>query len=191
MDAAVLLAELLFVDRDRRHSFEAGLRQLSQDLTVLVPSWLAMAVDLVRLRCEIPVFSSAEADKTDLVRASLAVSLTVVDPGDRLILRAGDAGAFAPLADQLAGRPGPGQPTILVDQHLTWPLVPTGGSLAAALGDLRAVNQGIGILIDQGLPPEAARQELQRRADDADVSIDVMSRFLRTSVAQPAEPEGH
>ena len=191
MDAAVLLAELLFVDHDRRHSLEAGLRQLSRDLTVLVPSWLAVSIVLVRLGCEVPVCSSARADKTDLVRASLAVSLTVVGPGDRLILRAGDAGAFAPLADHLAGRLGPGQTVIVVDQHLAWPLVLPGEALAAALGDLRAVNQGIGILIDQGLPPEAGRQELQRRADDADVSIDVISRFLLASVAQPAAPEGH
>ena len=95
-----------------------------------------------------------------------------------LILRAAEEGVFLFLADDLTGLLRPGYPPIEVDRHPSWPPVVTGESLAASLADLNPVNQGIGILLDPGLPPEAARRELQYRADDADVTIGAASRRL-------------
>lgn len=75
-----------------------------------------------------------------------------------------------------------------MDGHLSWSSIMTGEGLAASLGDLSAVNQGIGVLLDRGLPPEAARRELQRRADDADTTIGDASRSLLANLAPRAEP---
>ena len=189
MNAAAALAQHLQVlsgDPVRGDWLAVGLSRLGADLTVAVPSLLAVSFLLVGCGGEIPVSIPAGAADTAAVLASLAVPLSAAE--DMLLLRAGEEGAFLLLADDLDGLLGHGHPPIEVDGHLSWPSIMTGEVLAASLGDLSAVNQGIGVLLDRGLPPEAARRELQRRADDADTTVGDASRSLLANLAPRAEP---
>jgi hypothetical protein len=191
VDAVAALSQHLRVlsgNPERGDRLMAGMSQLAADLTVAVPSLLAVSIVLVRCGGEVPVSIRAGAADSAAVLASLAVPLPAAEPADVLVLRAGEAGAFLLLADDLDGMLGPGQPPIEVDRHLSWPSALTGESLAASLADLAAVDQGIGVLLARGLPPEAGRRELQRRADDAGVAIGAASRSLLESLAPPAEP---
>ena len=191
MDAAAALAQHLqglSGDPARGDWLAVGLSRLGADLTVAVPSLLAVSFLLVGCGGEIPVSIPAGAADTAAVLASLAVPLSAAEHGDMLLLRAGEEGAFLLLADDLDGLLGHGHPPIEVDGHLSWPAIMTGEGLAASLGDLSAVNQGIGVLLDRGLPPEAARRELQRRADDADTTIGDAGRSLLANLAPRAEP---
>jgi hypothetical protein len=191
VDITESLAEQLRIlggDPDRGDRLAAGLSQLGRDLAVAVPSCLAVSIILVRLGGEITVSALAPAADSAAVLASLAVPLSAGEPGDSLVLRAGEAGAFLLLADDLDGLLGAGHPPIDVDRHLSVPPIGTGASLAAGLADLRAVNQGTGVLIDRGLPPEAAHRELQRRAHDANTSVGVASRALLASLSPRAGP---
>jgi hypothetical protein len=171
------------------HRLTAGLSRLGAEVAGAVPSCLAVSIVPAGLGAEISVRTPVRAADPTPVRASLAVPLSAAEPWDVLILRAGAAGAFLLLADDLGGLLGPGYPPIEVDHHLSAP-GPTGESAATALADLGAVNQGIGALIDQGWPPGPARGELHRRADEADLSLGAASRVLLGSLAPRAGSTG-
>jgi hypothetical protein len=182
------LQHLVSGDPGRGERLAAGLNRLRADLTQAVPSLLAVSIRLVRVGGGITLSTLARAAGSTPVRASLAVPLSTTEPGDLLVLRAGEPGVFLLLADDLAGLLGPGHPPLQVDRHLGWPPAPTGAALAASLADLDAVNQGIGVLLDRGFPPEAAWREVQRRADDADLTIGVASRLLPEVLPPRDEP---
>lgn len=187
MDVTKALAQQLRIlsgDLDRGDGIAAALTQLGRDLTLAVPSCLAVSIIiLVGLAGEITVSILAPAAGSSRVLASLAVPLSAIDPGDILVLRAGEAGAFLLLADDLDGRLCAGHLPIQLDRHLSLPSSRTGESLASSLATLGAVNQGIGVLVDRGFPPEAAREELQCRADEGGVTIGVASRLLLKSLS--------
>lgn len=177
---AALAHQLQILDADPDGGIEAKLNELSRDLTGVVPSCLAVSfIVLARLGGQITVSTLAPGAASVPVLASLAVPLSAVDPGDLLILRAGVAGAFLLLADDLGALPHRGHLPIHLDRHLSLPSSLTGQSLA----DFGTVNQAIGVLLDQGFPPEAARQELQHRADDAAQAVTVTSRGLLQSLS--------
>lgn len=191
MEITAALAEQLRIlagdprDGDRLAS---DMNQLARDVTHAVPSCLAVSITLVRLGAEITLSFPIRPMHFVPVLASLAVPLSASEPGDILILRAGDAGAFLLLADDLNGLLDPADPPIAVDGHLHWPTILADDSLAAALEDLQAVNQAIGILIDRGFAPDAAGQELHRRAHDAGITIAAASRLLQKSLTPPPDP---
>jgi hypothetical protein len=116
-----------------------------------VPSCLSVSIGLVALGSEITVSTVAPGRDSGRVLASLTVPLSAVQPSNTLILRAGEAGAFLLLGDDLDSQLGPGHPPIEVDKHPSAPEPPADESLTAALTDVGAVNQAIGVLIDQGI----------------------------------------
>lgn len=168
----------------------AGLSALGRDVLNAVPTCLAVTLLLGHFGGEVSLSMVAATTKNSPVLASLAVPLADQhQEGATLILRAGQAGAFLLLADDLRGRLGDtDRPPIQVDQHLAMPAAATGESLATSLAEFGAVNQGIGVLIARGLPPEAARRELQRRASAAGVTLAVASRRLLASPRPWAGP---
>lgn len=168
---------LLHGDPDRGHNFEAALSRLGRDVVLAVPSCLAVTITLARLEGEISVSTVAAPAA---VLASLAVPLSAGSAA-LLILRAGEAGAFLLLADDLDGLLGPGQPPIDLDEHLAWPGAANAEPLGASLADLSAVDQAIGLLIDRGLPPDAAHRELRRRVGEGDTTIADVGRALLAS----------
>jgi hypothetical protein len=162
--AIALQMHLLSHEGDRGDGFAAGLKQLGTDLTRVVPSLLAVSLTLVRLGYDVAVTTLAPLAESSRVTASLAVPLTAGETGDALLMQAGEPGAFILLADDLAGHLGPGDPPLQIDRHLA--LLPTAPntSIEFVLAELRVVNQALGILIDRGCTPEAAVDEIQRRA---------------------------
>jgi hypothetical protein len=169
-------------DADVGDRLAADLSQLGHDVAVAVPSCLSVSIRLVGVGTEITISAVAPGGGSDTVRASLAVPLSAEQPSNTLILRAGEAGAFLLLGDDLDSQLGPGHQPIEVDKQRSALTGPAGESLTAALADFGAVNQAIGILIDQGMSPEAAGRHLQRRADDAGITIGVTSRLLLQSL---------
>ncbi|WP_131802150.1 ANTAR domain-containing protein [Parafrankia soli] len=160
----------------------AGLSKLGRDVVLAVPSCLTVTIALASLGVEIDAWAVDGATAPVRVLASLAVPLSAVVPGAVLVLRAGEPGAFLPLADDLGTRLGPNHPPLAVDQHLTWPAAVSSESFPASLAGLRVVNQAVGVLVDRGLPPETVRRELQRRASDANTDVATASRRLLASL---------
>ena len=174
---------LLHEDPDLASDLAAALDRLGRDVAVAVPSCLTVSIALARPDDEISVSTTAGAAEPAAVLASLAVPLSAGPAGDLLILRAAEAGAFLLLADDLDGPLRPGHPPIELDKHLSWALAASTESVA----DLRVADQAVGVLVDGGLLPEAARRELQRRASDADTSVAAVSReLLAASASDPA-----
>ena len=188
---AVELA-MLSGDRHRGERLALAMTQLGAAVAGAVPSCLAVSIVLERAAGGTTVSTLARGIDSTAVLASLAVPLSAAEHGDVLILRASEPGAFLLLADDLAGLLGPGDPPMALDRHLSWPSAAAGESLPASVADLSAVNQSLGVLVDQGLLPEAAHEELQRRADDADVTIAAAGRVLLAALpprAGPAAPK--
>jgi hypothetical protein len=178
---------LLHEDADRTSNSAAALHRLAQAVMLAVPSCLSVTITLVRLGGDISVSTVTGAATPAPALASLAVPLSAGALGDLLILRAREAGAFLLLADDLGGLLGPGQPPIELDKHLSWPEEPSNESLAASVAGLRVVDQAIGVLVDRGLPPEAAHRELWRRAGEAGTTVAAVSRdLLRSPRSDPS-----
>jgi hypothetical protein len=175
---AAVAEQLLLLHEDLAGDLAAALDRLGRDVAVAVPSCLTVSIALARPDDEISVSTTAGAAEPAAVLASLAVPLSAGPLGDLLILRAAEAGAFLLLADDLDGLLGPGHPPIELDKHLSGPLAASNESVAASVADLRVADQAVGVLVDGGLLPEAARRELGRRASDADTSVAAVSREL-------------
>ena len=177
---------LLHGDPDRGDNFVAALSRLGRDVAVAVPSCLAVTITLAAAR------GRDQRQHAPLRRPRCWPHWPYRCPRSRsgglLILRAGEAGAFLLLADDLDGLLGPGHPPIDLDEHLAWPAAANAESLGASLADLSVVDQAIGVLVDRGLPPEAAHRELWRRVGEGDTTIADVSRAL---LASPRSDPGH
>jgi hypothetical protein len=169
---------LLHEDSPEGGDLVQRLTRLGRDVAFAVPSSLAVTILLTRMGSEVSVSALAEPAP---VLASLAVPLHAGASTGQLILRASTAGAYLLLADDLNGRLGPERRPSEVDTHLSWPTF-GGESLAASLAELGPIDQAIGVLIDQGIPPEEARHELVRRANAANTTIATISRNLVASL---------
>jgi hypothetical protein len=119
------------------------------------------------------------------VRSSLAVPLSEIDPAPQLIIRARAADALLLVADDLASRLGRARP-IIRDRHLD--PSPSREAAAAVFADRGSVDQAIGVLLDRGLSPPQARQDLQRRAYAAGVSLAAAARSLLATLPRSGNP---
>lgn len=92
------------------------------------------------------------------------------------------------LVDDLGRRLGPGSGVVL-DRHLG-PL-PDGNdaALAARLGDLRVVDQAVGVLIDRGWLPDQAHRQLRRLAAAQQLEVPALARALIADLRPPDDPE--
>ena len=181
MRITAAVAEQLLIlqgDPDLGDDLAAALDRLGRDVVRAVPSCLAVTITHAGLSGEISVSITAGRAA---VLASLAVPLSAV-AGDLVILRAREAGAFLLLADDLGVLLGPDHhPAVRLDEHLTWPTAANGESLGASLADLSVIDQAIGVLVDRGLPPEAAHHELWRRVGETNTTIAAVSRAVLAS----------
>ncbi|MCM3920341.1 hypothetical protein ND748_01385 [Frankia sp. AiPs1] len=160
----------------------AELSALGRDVVLAVPSCFVVTITLASLGGAIDVRAADSVAAPVAVLASLAVPLSAVVPAAVLVLRAGKPGAFVRLAEDLGTLLGPNHPPLAVDQHLIWPAAVSGESFWTSLAEQRVVDQAVGALVDRGLLPEAARDELQRRASDAHTDVATASRRLLASL---------
>ena len=107
--------KILAADPDVGDRLAADLNQLAREVTVAVPSCLSVSIGLVALGSEITVSTLVPGRDSGRVLASLTVPLSAVQPSNTLILRAGEAGAFLLLGDDLDSQLGPGHQPIEVD----------------------------------------------------------------------------
>jgi hypothetical protein len=180
----------LTADPDRAEGLAAALSGLCVDVQVAVPSWTSVSIVLTSANhagLEVVILAPGEQDGTEVL-SSFAVPLSELDPRDQLIVRARAAGAFLVLADDLASGLGDAHPIIL-DRHLDPP--PSAETAAAMFAGLGVVDQAIGVLLDRGLSPTQAHQDLWRRARASGVSVAAAARSLLESVSGPREPDAH
>lgn len=176
----------LTADPDRADALAAALSGLCIDLGVAVPSWVSVSIVLTSANdadVEIAVVAPGAKNGAQ-VFSSLAVPLPELDPGDQLVVRAGGAGAFLLLADDLARRLGRVRPIVL-DRHLDPPR--SGEAAAAMFAGLGVVDQAIGVLLDRGLSPPQARRDLKCRAQASGVSVALAARSLLETVSGQSE----
>jgi hypothetical protein len=195
---AQLLQQLrhLTADPDRADTLAAALSALCVDVEFAVPSWMSVSIVLnspkdtdIEADTEVAIVAPGARDRAGAL-SSLAVPLSEIGSPDQLIVRAGEAGAFLLLADDLASRLGPARPIIL-DRHLDPP--PSSEAAAAMFAGLGIVHQAVGVLLERGLPPPQGRRELERLARAYGVSLaDAARSLLDTLPGRPeADPRGH
>ena len=170
----------------------AGLTRLSREVVAVVPSCLAVSIRFSRLGIDVgitaPTSGASPVPDPAEVRASLALPLPTSGFGSVLVLQASEPGAFALLADDLTALLGSGREPPELDAHLGPLAASPGSSLADSLADLRLLDRALGVLIDQGWPPEAGEAELHRRAIATGVTVaGVAERLLapRPPVSDP------
>jgi len=150
----------------------AMLDVLLDDLVEAIPSFLGLRLTVSVDGVGTTITTLGPEPATDAA-ASLLVPLQRLAPsaeaGGGLILFAAHPGAFADLANDFSDGPDDGG-RLQLDGHLSTAYRSDGDAEARPPGragrrpDPRMINIAIGVLIDQGLAPEQARQELARRA---------------------------
>lgn len=184
IELATSLAQQL-QDLDDSQDLGQALHRLGGDLTTAVPSLLTVSLIVVHRGVPVPITIATGRHTGAAVLASLAVDLAgTAGSRTQLILRAGNRGAFLLLRDELAALPAPRRPAVQVDQHLS-PAAPPGPALASARADLAAIDRAIGVLLDRGLPPEAARADLRRRAELAGTSVAAAGHAILAELRAP------
>ena len=171
----------LTADPDRANGLAAALSALCVDVEIAVPSWTSVSIVLGSSKdadIEVALVAPGGQDRAQVL-SSLAVPLSALDRQDRLIVRARAAGAFLLLADDLASQLGRAR-RIILDRHLDPP--PSGETAAAIFTALSLVDQAIGVLLERGLSPPQARQDLEQRARASGVSVAAAARSLLESV---------
>lgn len=168
MDAAADLSAVLqdvLGDLAPAGALAQTLTRLVGAVTLSVPSCSSVTLALADVGGEVDVSSKGLGVRA---LASLALPLTGLPGGDVLVLRADTSGAFLLLALDLTERVGADAAPVLVDKHLVpWPAL-SRAELVARVSDARDIDQAVGALLDRGLPPDAARAELHRRAGTSD-----------------------
>jgi hypothetical protein len=169
----------------------AGLSRLSRDVLAVVPSCLAVWIRFTRLGIDVGV--PAPADGAPLlpdaeVRASMALPLRAAGFDGVLVLQASAPGAFALLADDIATLLGSARELPELDAHLSPVAESPGSALAGSLADVRLLDRALGVLIDQGWPPETGEEELHRRAAAAGVPVAAVAERLLAPRAPPSDP---
>jgi hypothetical protein len=83
------------------------------------------------------------------------------------VLYASAPASFVDFAIDVAARLGVAGEAIVLDQHL---VPPARTSALTEVAAAQQINQAVGVLIERGFAPPAARVELRRRAADAATS---------------------
>jgi hypothetical protein len=157
----------------------AALEELLHAVVALVPSCDRLSFVLQRpggplvVDVEEPVVARTAGRES---AASVAIPLENTT-GDRLIFRSRVPGAFALFADELREVLGPAA-TIVLDGDLD-PRSGRPGELLQSFLDVQLVDQAVGALLDGGLEPLEAMEELQRRAaDEGTPLVEAARRFF-------------
>lgn len=152
----------------------AILSVLTDDATAAVPSFLGL-IFAAYLGEDAVTLSTLDSPSAG---TSLLLTLAVPPgaPACEVVLYAALPGAFRELAaDSRTAALALGRQVIL-DAHLPPPTARLYPASTLGIGDLSQINQAIGVLLDQGHTPAAARALLQDHADDSGITLAAAAR---------------
>jgi hypothetical protein len=157
---------------------EAVLRELSKDIELAVDSYCGLSMTIV---VDTGPLSLSTVDPVD-IGTSLLLPLTAiceVEYGSTIVFFARTPGAFVDLAADLSFTLGLGLDSFVIDDHLLANSEPG----LTGLAEMSAINQAIGVLIDQGSTPHRARAELHRLALRSELTLaDAATQLVRATV---------
>lgn len=168
---------------DMGDDLHAVLAVLADDLRSVIPSFLGLSIT-VRMEDQ-PVTVTAIDSPT--AGASMLLPLAAISDlptNGTLVFYAANPGAFVDLAaDARAAYGLDGQ--VVLDRHLP---IRAGSRSRGEQGLLERcqINQAIGVLIDQGYPPDRARAELDRRSAAAGIDPHTAAQSLLWGIPVPA-----
>lgn len=142
---------------------ERQLDSLCAALTHAVPSFIGMTVTLAVDRHEIS-FTVGTRPSTPRIATSLLIplnALSATSSASTILFYAAVPGAFVDLAADLSHATRTGLDSFILDGHRSDTFDGLG---MTGLEGQSSINQAIGVLIDRGYTPEAALDELHRRA---------------------------
>lgn len=176
-DLAQLADAQDFVDAD----IARLLKSLSADARATIDSFAG--VTIVLMADGRPITFTAFEGEFDEARIVTSVvlplaALSAVEAGSMLIIYASRPGALVDLAADAAVALGIAPDSVALDRH-----VPASGALSAlsGLADVVLINQAIGVLLDRGLLPVAARVEVHRLAWMSEITVGEASLALLAS----------
>jgi hypothetical protein len=175
MDTPAALASDLRILTDAldppRADLETQLRDLIAQIRFANESFLGLSVTIVSGGEPFTILTF-DTDAVPEIRSSARLNLAGlcdVESGSALVLYASAPDSFAEFAVDLAPRLDVAADAIVLDAHLVPPVRTTALTEIAAT---QRINQAVGVLIDRGFPPPAARVELHRRAAVAGTSLE-------------------
>jgi hypothetical protein len=168
--SAALAAELVVLTEaldDPDADLNVLLGQLAHDAGIAVPSFLGLAINVALDLSDSPIiFSSFSFGAGSGIASSLLVPISAPDASAvQVVFYAGVPGAFIGLAADAGIALGLAPDACVLDAHLTPPPASSSEAGSTALSTLVVVNRAVGVLVDRGFTPEAALQELRRRAE--------------------------
>lgn len=169
---------------------QTELGELAAELRRAVSSYLGLSVTITMNTGQIS-FGAGE-DPRPLAAASLLIPLSVTaNPRveTTLVLFAATPGAFVDLAADLAVVPGVGSSALVLDGHLSRLAGPADSVGMDGLPAYVTINRAIGVLVDRGHTPDAARRELHRRAESDGNRLPVVAEQVLRSVADAPREE--
>ena len=147
---------------------------LVDDLAAAVPSLLGLHLTIL-VAGDPVTLTTGSADPLPPA-ASLHVpldELTTAEEGSTVTFYAGRPGAFVDLAADIRHAYGL-DGHVVIDGHLDEPVSVQDSKRTTGvtgLTEFSVINQAIGVLIEQGQPPDTARDELARRAQRAGTTL--------------------
>lgn len=158
---AAHLAALTRTLDDPDVDLEAQLQSFTVDVQRAVASYAGMTMTIA-LDGHNVSFTVHNNPTTAAARSSLLIPLaplTATDTASALLLYAATPGAFVDLAADLSHALGVEPATLVLDGHLPPPHDSSGIN---GLDTQSTIDQAVGVLIERGHTPEAARAELHR-----------------------------
>jgi hypothetical protein len=179
--------------RGRADELTEALGRLGREVVAVVPSCVAVSIAASRLGIDVVITAPTSGvdpmSRTAEVLASLTLPLTEAGVSRVLVLQASTPGAFVLLAQDLATLLASGHQLPELDARLAPLAASSGSALAESLADLSLLDRALGVLIDQGWPPEAGEREMHRRASVAGLTVAAVAERLLASPS-PAAPHG-
>jgi hypothetical protein len=163
---AVDLTALTDALDDPRTDLGTQLGSFVDDVRSAVGSYLGLSMTTVVDGHAVTLDLIEDLGDSSGLAASLLLPLPAIadaEPGSVLLLYAAKAGAFVDLAADLTWALGLDPAALILDEHLT---APAEVSALSGLQELSIINQAVGVLIDRGHTPQAARDELHQHASN-------------------------
>jgi hypothetical protein len=138
------------------------LGQLISDIRMTNPAYLGLTLTVISRGVPFTIAAFDEDATSAVVRSSASLPLATlcdIEVGSAIVFYATAPGAFVEFVHEVSSALGLAEGVIEVDRHLGRTTLLDGLSAATRA---RRINQALGVLIERGFTPEAARAELRR-----------------------------